>query len=130
MPELTYESVLVGLRWERSALYRRIDLRVDSMLKNGLLTEAERLLSAGEHLNATALNTVGYKEAFAYLRGEIELPAMISLIKQHTRNYAKRQDTWFRREKRITWYDVADEEEITTSAVQIAEHFLSLADHC
>jgi tRNA dimethylallyltransferase len=127
MPDIQYHSVLVGLRWERGALYRRIDARVDAMLEDGLLEEARGLLSRGESLDSTALNTVGYKEAFSYLRGELDLPAMTALIKQHSRNYAKRQETWFRRESRIRWYDVASDGEVDDAAVQMAEYFLSLA---
>lgn len=78
----------------REELYKRIDLRVDLMMKAGLLREAESLF---EHRNLTALRTVGYRELFDYMEGKTTLEEAVELIKRNTRRYAKRQITWWRR---------------------------------
>jgi tRNA dimethylallyltransferase len=78
---------------ERSVLYNRIDLRTDAMIANGLLDEVSKLLPMSD---LPLLKTVGYSELFAYLKGNMTLQDAINLIKQHTRNYAKRQVTWFK----------------------------------
>lgn len=94
---------LIGLHWERATLYQRINQRVDEMMKEGLLEEVEMLQSKGYTDALQSLNSPGYKELFAYLRGEHSLERAVDLIKQHTRNFAKRQVTWFSRDKRIEW---------------------------
>ncbi len=93
--------VRVAMVMPRATLYDRIDARVDAMMARGLLEEARTLLP---HRGLNALNTVGYKELFMHFDGAIDLGAAIALIKQHTRNYAKRQLTWLRRDP--TWYGV------------------------
>lgn len=89
-----FEVIRFSIDWPREILYDRINLRVDKMISLGLLKEVEELYKF-RHLNA--LNTVGYKEIFQLLDGEINQNQAIDLIKQHTRNYAKRQLTWLRR---------------------------------
>ena len=89
-----------ALLWEREALIERIDKRVDIMMEQGLLEEAKSLYPK-RHLNA--LNTVGYKELFAFFDGQCSLPEAVELIKIHTRQYAKRQMTWLRKDKSYTW---------------------------
>ena len=89
-----------ALLWDRQALIERIDKRVDTMMKQGLLEEA-RALYPKRHLNA--LNTVGYKELFAYFDGQYTLEEAVEQIKIHTRQYAKRQMTWLRKDKSYTW---------------------------
>lgn len=91
--------VRMALDLPRSQLYARIDARVDRMIEHGLVEEARALLPFREH---NALRTVGYRELFAHFDGELTLAQAIDLIKQHTRNYAKRQLTWLRRE--ATWH--------------------------
>ncbi len=88
-----FEFVKILLELPRDILYRRIEDRVDEMIKSGLVDEAKGLLEY-RHLNS--LQTVGYKELFAYFDGEISLEEAIELIKRNTRRYAKRQMTWFR----------------------------------
>lgn len=85
---------------EREKLYARINKRVDEMMKAGLLAEAEKLF---QFRNLLPLNTVGYKELFEHLEGKHSLEFAIEKIKQHTRNYAKRQLTWFRKVKEAEW---------------------------
>jgi len=92
----------IGLIWPREILYKRINERVDTMINQGLLDEA-RLLLLYRHLNA--LNTVGYSELFDYFDGRTDLDSAIKLIKQNTRRFAKRQLTWFGKDKDIAWLD-------------------------
>ena len=100
---------MIGLHTVRKKLYERIDARVDRMMSEGLLEEVRALQPFAA---SNALQTVGYQELLDYLEGKLTLQEAVALIKQHSRNYAKRQLTWFRREKNITWFDAADEEGI------------------
>ncbi|WP_295068929.1 tRNA (adenosine(37)-N6)-dimethylallyltransferase MiaA [Ruminococcus sp.] len=102
MVESPYDSLIIGLNYEdRQTLYERIDLRVDEMVKTGLVEEARQLwLESGMK---TAANAIGYKELIPYFKGERGLEECIADIKQETRHYAKRQLTWFRRNPRIEW---------------------------
>lgn len=90
----------IGIDLPREELNRRIDLRVDHMIETGLLEEVHSLQNFKHH---NALRTVGYSELFAHLEGSVDLPTAISLIKIHTRQYAKRQMTWFRKDTSIRW---------------------------
>jgi len=90
----------VGIHWPRELLYQRINNRVEDMMGSGLLKEAEALYPF-RHLKA--LQTVGYQELFDYLDGKYILDEAVEKIKQHTRNFAKRQMTWFRKDPDITW---------------------------
>jgi tRNA dimethylallyltransferase len=99
--ERPFKIVKIGLNPDRNELYEKINLRVDNMIKNGLIDEARSLY----HIrNFNALNTVGYKEIFDYLDGKITLEQAVSLIKRNTRRYARRQLTWFNRDKSIIWF--------------------------
>lgn len=95
-----FEIKKYALLWEREALIERIDKRVDLMMEQGLLEEAKSLYPK-RHLNA--LNTVGYKELFAYFDGQCTLAEAVELIKIHTRQYAKRQMTWLRKDLSYHW---------------------------
>ena len=97
-----FKTISVGLTAEREIIYDRINRRVDLMMQEGLLQEAEKLLSK-KHLNA--LNTVGYKELFQYLEGKCSQEEAVSEIKKNTRRFAKRQLTWFRKDPDIHWFD-------------------------
>lgn len=97
-----FNTLFVGLEAERETLYKRINLRVDKMMAEGLEEEARRVYP---HRSLNALNTVGYKELFAYFDGEYDRDMAVEKIKQHTRNFAKRQLTWFRKNTSITWFD-------------------------
>ena len=102
MAESPYASLIIGLNFEdRQKLYDRIDLRVDEMVKAGLVEEARQLWQ--ESGMKTAANAIGYKELIPYFEGEAELDDCIAKIKQETRHYAKRQLTWFRKNGRIEW---------------------------
>ena len=101
-----FSIVKIGMRRERQELFDRINRRVDAMMKEGLLDEARRLYP---FRNENALNTVGYKELFRYFDGEWELPFAIEKIKKNTRDYAKKQMTWFAHDTSIQWIDVRGE---------------------
>ncbi len=104
-----FESMFAGLTLPRDSLYKRIENRVDMMLKAGLVAEVEKLQELGYAPKLNALQTVGYKEVFQHLAGKIDAEQMAALIKQKTRNFAKRQFTWFKRDKRIRWIDLLEE---------------------
>jgi len=97
-----FTSIKIGLTAEREVLYDRINKRVDIMIKDGLLDEAKNLYS---NKNLNALQTVGYRELFRFIDGEIDLDFAISEIKKNTRRFAKRQGTWFRKDTDIKWFD-------------------------
>lgn len=103
-----YNPFMIGLTMDRKKLYRRIEERVDSMVERGLETEVRRLME--KYSEALPLrNGLGYKEFAGYINGMYSLPEAISLLKRNTKRYAKRQFTWFRRDKRIRWYTVMDD---------------------
>ena len=97
-----FDARLYALDWPREALYARIDRRVDQMLAAGLVEEVRRLMQNEEEFS-TAAQAIGYKEIAAALRGECTLADAVDTLKQATRNYAKRQLTWFRRDARVRW---------------------------
>jgi tRNA dimethylallyltransferase len=97
-----FNIIKIGLDLPREQLYRQINHRVEQMMEQGLLDEAASLYPF-RHLNA--LQTVGYTELFEHIDGSIPLPQAVDLIAQHTRNYAKRQLTWFRRDRNVHWFE-------------------------
>ncbi|RII25208.1 MAG: tRNA (adenosine(37)-N6)-dimethylallyltransferase MiaA [Geobacter sp.] len=106
--ESRYNVLKLGIRVERQELYRRIDLRVERMLEEGLVEEVQTLLSQGYHPGLKSLRSIGYKEICAYLAGEYDLAEATRLIKRDTRHYSKRQLTWFERDSEINWVDYPD----------------------
>lgn len=100
-----YRGKLFGLSWPREELYRRIDMRVDLMIEDGLVREVETLLGNGLSDRSTAMQGIGYKEIARALAGDCPMEYAVSRIKQATRNYAKRQLTWFRRDERVVWIE-------------------------
>ena len=107
--QFNYPNLTIGLFAERDLLYDRINRRVDLMINQGLVDEVNHLLSLGYDRTCNALKTVGYDEIFDFLEGQYSLDEAIDKIKQHTRNYAKRQLTWFRHDAKIQWLDISDE---------------------
>ncbi|GGK15649.1 tRNA dimethylallyltransferase [Yeosuana aromativorans] len=97
-----FTTITIGLTADRETIYNRINQRVDIMMANGLLDEVKTLYP---HKSLNALNTVGYKELFNYLDGTWTLDFAVSEIKKNTRRFAKRQMTWFRKDKSILWFD-------------------------
>ena len=98
-----YQAKIIGLTTEREMLYQRINQRVESMIKKGLLDEAKLLYD--NYSDAQAAQGIGYKEFFAYFDGEISLDVAVELVQKHSRNYAKRQMTWFRNRMNTQWVD-------------------------
>lgn len=105
--ESPYDGVFFVLTDERERLYKNIDKRVDCMISAGLVEEVKRLKDMGCHRNMVSMQGLGYKEILAYLDGEYDLEQAVYLIKRDTRHFAKRQLTWFRREKDVIWVDKA-----------------------
>ena len=101
-----YDFCLIGLTTDRETLYERINTRVDKMLKQGLLKEAESLYKRNIRTKAV-LTPIGYKELFAYFEGNCSLEESIAKIKQSSRHYAKRQYTWFHHQMDVTWFSVS-----------------------
>ncbi|NOZ63306.1 MAG: tRNA (adenosine(37)-N6)-dimethylallyltransferase MiaA [Calditrichaeota bacterium] len=113
-----FEPLFFGLTRERQKLYQMIEQRVDHMLEQGLVEEVRDLRNRGYSADLNSMQTVGYREVFDYLRGDTDYDEMARLIKQHTRNYAKRQLTWFRKDERIRWVNL-DEGEAKDKWLQI-----------
>lgn len=111
--DISFRTVQIGLYLERKFLYERINKRVDNMIEEGLIDEVERLKSNGYHWQTyNSLNTVGIKEVFGYLEGQLDYKDMLELIKQNTRRYAKRQMTWFKADTRILWLEVTEDKSL------------------
>jgi tRNA dimethylallyltransferase len=106
-----FNIIKVGLDCDRVKLYEKINLRVDTMIANGLLNEANNLIS---HKSLNALQTVGYKEVFEYFDAIRSLLETTELIKKNTRNYAKRQLTWFKKDKSTKWFQPNEIDKITS----------------
>jgi len=107
--ERNFRIIKIGLELPRELLYERINMRVDKMMEDGLENEARKFYEF-RHLNT--LNTVGYKELFDYFDEKISLEKAVELIKRDSRHYAKRQISWFKRDKEIKWFSPENEEEI------------------
>jgi len=117
----SFNTLIIGLTTDREELYRRIDLRVDEMIKQGLVAEVEGLVNRRYDLALPALSGIGYKQIGMFLKGELTLAAAIQQIKFETHRFLRHQYNWFRLEDdRIKWFDILDkaESEIIT---QLAE---------
>lgn len=118
IPNEDYMFIMAGLTMEREVLYGRINRRVDLMMEQGLLSEAQQLFAKYGSM-PTSMQAIGYKELIAYLNGDISLEESVALLKKNTRRYAKRQLTWFRRDERIHWYHTAEYPNATAIAKEI-----------
>lgn len=112
---------IIALERAPADLRRRIDERVDTMFARGLVAETRALLGRGLEQNQTAMQAIGYRQVVAHLHGEASLADTIELVKVRTRQFAKRQRTWFRREPRLTWLSVAPDEAPQTTAERVLE---------
>lgn len=101
-----YRPIIIVLNRDRQALYDRINLRVDIMLKNGLIEEVKGLLEKGYTKDMISMQGIGYKEIIKYFDGEYTLDEAIEIIKRDSRRYAKRQLTWFRRYEDAKWFEI------------------------
>lgn len=104
-----FSIIKIGINTEREILYKKIDARVDKMFEEGLIDEAKEFIA---HKNLNSLNTVGYKELFPYFEGKYDLDEAKRLIKRNSRHYAKRQLTWFSRDKEINWFNADEKNKI------------------
>ena len=100
-----YDFLFYVLTMDRAALYQRIDLRVDQMMEQGLLMEVKRLRDEGATADMVSMQGLGYKEILDYLNGDLTLDEAIYIIKRDTRHFAKRQLTWFKREKDVIYFN-------------------------
>ncbi len=107
--ERPFQIIKVGLNRERSELYNRINQRVDNMIDEGLVDEAQ---SVYQYKNTNALNTVGYKEIFDYIEGRWSLDEAVERIKGNTRRYARKQLTWYKRDEHVMWFHPNQQTEI------------------
>ncbi len=121
-----YDALKIGLSaLDREYLYDRIDRRVDLMMENGLLEEARRFYDGD--FGSTASAAIGYKELLPYLKGELELEICVGNLKRATRRYAKRQQTWFKRDPAVHWFNI-DElsfEDIKSKAEELIRQHIS-----
>ena len=123
-----YNAVYIGLMYEdREKLYDRINLRVDMMMESGLADEVKKLLESGVSPKATSMQAIGYKELVAYFEGKCTLEDAAEQIKQASRRYAKRQMTWFKRNKSTNWIAV-DKAENISDLLQASINFISFQD--
>ena len=112
--------LFIGLTMDRSVLYSRINQRVDIMIQDGLLEEVQGLLSRNiTPDNSQSMKGIGYKEIVDYLTGSVSLDEAIEKIKQHTRNYAKRQITWFKRNPDIHWFNPLEDKNIIDNIIKL-----------
>lgn len=114
-----FTPIVIGLDADRDVMYDRINQRVDIMLNEGLLAEAQSLYP---NKNLNALQTVGYRELFDYFDGKITLEFAIEQIKMNTRRFAKRQITWFKRTENVSWFDYLTDREEIISAIKSKIH--------
>ena len=112
-----FNTLIMGLTVDRGELYRRIDLRVDAMLKRGLIAEVEKLVAMGYDFNLPAMSGIGYKQIGMFLKGELTLADAIQQIKFETHRFVRHQYTWFQlKDGRIQWFNIQDkaDSEVTT----------------
>ena len=102
------QHLIIGLKTERSNLYERIESRVDSMFKKGLVKEVRQLIKRGYSQDLLPIRSLGYKEVFRYISGDYGIDEAKALIKKNTRHFAKRQMTWFNKDSRIKWIETGD----------------------
>jgi tRNA dimethylallyltransferase len=121
--ERPFQIIKIGLSREREELYERINSRVDTMMEQGLLQEA-RAVYPHRHLNS--LNTVGYKELFDYLDGNGTLAEAVEKIKQNTRIYSRKQMTWFKRDREITWFHPDEGKAIVDYICRVSEPAIAI----
>jgi tRNA dimethylallyltransferase len=101
--ETEYNVLKIGIDWEREKLYSRIDERAKNQIDEGLINETKTLLQKGYTTKIPSMSSLGYPEITAYINGEMSLDDALKMIQQNTRNYAKRQLTWFRSEPDVLW---------------------------
>jgi tRNA dimethylallyltransferase len=114
-----FTPIIIGLEADRAKIYERINQRVEIMINEGLLAEAEK---AYPNKNLNALQTVGYRELFSYFNNETTLEFSIEEIKKNTRRFAKRQLTWFKRNEATKWFDYLENQNKVTDYIASIIH--------
>lgn len=114
--EMPYDAVVFGLNMERDALYERINKRVDRMLENGLEAEVRRLLEQGVSPECQSMQSIGYRQMAWYISGAMDYKTAVDKLKQATRNFAKRQLTWYRKMPYIQWLTLEKEPDYKAAA--------------
>lgn len=114
-----YDCILIGLSMERKMLYQRINQRVDVMVSHGLIGEVKSLLDKGYDKSLVSMQGIGYKEIIDYLEGKMPLDEAVSILKRNTRRFAKRQFTWFLKDKNVKWFDMDDLDDIDRTVKSI-----------
>ena len=119
--ESPYDAVVIGLEMERQALYERINRRVDLMLAAGLEQEVRNLLEQGVAPECQSMQSIGYRQMVWYLNGSMDYAAAVDKLKQATRNFAKRQITWYKKMPYIHWLHLDDEPDYKQAVAEISE---------
>ncbi len=117
-----YNCILIGLSMERKTLYERINQRVDKMLSSGLVDEVKTLIKKGYDKNLVSMRGIGYKEIIDYLEGSIDYDEMVNILKKNTRRFAKRQYTWFLKDKNVRWFAMDNLEETSNTIKNILDY--------
>ncbi|MEH7548889.1 MULTISPECIES: tRNA (adenosine(37)-N6)-dimethylallyltransferase MiaA [Bacillaceae] len=120
-PDLMYETALVGLTMDREKLYERINLRVDIMVKQGLLDEVKSLYNQGLR-DCQSIQAIGYKEIYDYLDEKVPWDDAVEQLKQNSRRYAKRQLTWFRNKMDVKWFDMTYVNDLAKKIAEISQY--------
>ena len=126
---LVFHGPVIGLERSREELYERINLRVEYMVRDGLFEEVEQLLDAGVQPDSQAFKGIGYKEVIPYFQGTYSKERAIELVQQHTRQFAKRQITWYKRMPYIQWISITpnrSEESIYEEAMELVQASLKI----
>lgn len=122
--EAPYNFMYFVLNHDRDVLYDRIEKRIDLMIEEGLVSEVKQLLELGCTKDMVSMQGLGYKEMIPYLSGEISLEEAVSILKRDTRHFAKRQLTWFRREKEVSWINKAEYKDTQ----EMLKHMISMLE--
>lgn len=122
-PEIKF--LKIGLTMERERLYEKINDRVDKMFEEGFVEEVKKLRNSYKNWSKTALQAIGYKEVLDYLDGKMSLEEAKSKAKQRTRNFAKRQITWYKKEKDVIWFDVSDLNMVKEKILNAVKEFIN-----
>ena len=109
-PARPFQTLIIGITRERKELYKRINERVKEIFAQGFIDEVKTLLEKGYDENLNSMQAIGYQETIAYLKGKKTLEETIALVKRNTRRFAKRQLSWFRKDKRINWITLSNKE--------------------
>ncbi len=117
-----YNVLYLGPQWPRDVLYHRINIRVEQMIKDGLVDEVESLLKMGYDTHLAPLNSIGYKQTIQYIQRKIDLGEMIRDIQKKSRHYSKKQLTWYKKDQNIRWLD---ENKLSQQDIDVVEQFYS-----